>query len=65
MANGSTAVIEQDGEWFTAYCPEVPGANGRGRTKEEALASLTEAISLALGDRGEERLRGCPTGGHP
>ena len=60
MANEFTAVIEQDEEWFIAYCPEVPGANGQGRTKEEALTSLAEAISLIFEDRREEGLRGVP-----
>lgn len=60
MANEFTAMIERDGEWFIAYCLEVPGANGQGRTKEEALASLAEAISLTLEGRREEGLRGVP-----
>ncbi|MFH1486209.1 MAG: type II toxin-antitoxin system HicB family antitoxin [Chloroflexota bacterium] len=60
MSSDFTAVIEQDGEWFIAYCPEVPGANGQGRTKEEALTSLREAIALILEDRREEGLRGIP-----
>ena len=45
MANEYTAIIERDGDWFIAYCPEVPGANGQGRTKEEARASLVDAIA--------------------
>jgi hypothetical protein len=28
MHNEFTAIIEKDGEWFIAYSPEVPGANG-------------------------------------
>ena len=60
MSSEFTAVIEQDGKWFIAYCPEVPGANGQGKTKEEALASLREAIALVLQDRREEGLRGIP-----
>jgi len=60
MRNEFTGVVEQDGEWFVAYSPEIPGANGQGRTKEEALASLTEAIALILQDRREEGLRGVP-----
>ena len=59
--NEFTAVIEQDGEWFIAYCPEMPGANGQGRTKNEALASLSDAIRLILEDRREQGLRGIPT----
>jgi len=36
MHNEFTAVFERDGEWTIAYCPEIPGANGQGRTKDEA-----------------------------
>jgi predicted RNase H-like HicB family nuclease len=60
MKNEFTAVVERDGEWFIAYCPEVPGANGQGKTSEEALDSLAEAIALILEDRREEGLRGLP-----
>ncbi|MEW6247672.1 MAG: type II toxin-antitoxin system HicB family antitoxin [Nitrospirota bacterium] len=60
MANEFTAVIEQDEGWFVAYCPEIPGANGQGRTKEEALESLSDAIALILQDRREDGLRGIP-----
>jgi predicted RNase H-like HicB family nuclease len=60
MANEYTAIIERDGEWYVAYCPEVPGANGQGRTKEEARSSLAEAISLILEDRRADALRGVP-----
>lgn len=54
MKNEFTAVIERDGEWYIAYCPEIPGANGRGKSKEEARNSLTEAISLILQDRRDD-----------
>jgi predicted RNase H-like HicB family nuclease len=60
MRNEFTAIIERDGEWYLAYCPEVPGANGQGRTKAEARQSLAEAISLILEDRREDALRGLP-----
>jgi predicted RNase H-like HicB family nuclease len=60
MANEFTAVVEQDEEWFIAYCPEIPGANGQGKTKEEALESLSDAIALVLEDRREDGLRGVP-----
>jgi predicted RNase H-like HicB family nuclease len=58
--NEFTAIIERDGEWFIAYCPEIPGANGQGRTKEECLESLSDAIALILEDRREDGLRGVP-----
>jgi predicted RNase H-like HicB family nuclease len=60
MRNEFTAIIERDGEWYIAYCPEIPGANGQGKTKDEARASLAEAIALILEDRREEGLRGVP-----
>jgi predicted RNase H-like HicB family nuclease len=50
MRNEFTAIIERDGNWFVAWSPEVPGANGQGHTVEECRASLGEAISLILDD---------------
>ena len=60
MRNEFTAVFERDQEWYVAYCPEIPGANGQGRTKDEARKSLAEAIALILEDRREDGLRGVP-----
>ena len=53
-----TAFIEQDEDHFIAYCPEIPGANGLGKTREEALESLSSAIQLILDDRRQDALRG-------
>ena len=39
MANTCTAFFERDGDWYIAHCPEVPGANGQGRTKDEVRSS--------------------------
>ncbi len=60
MRNEFTAILERDGEWFIAYCPEIPGANGQGRTEDECLKSLSDAIALILEDRREDGLRGIP-----
>jgi predicted RNase H-like HicB family nuclease len=60
MRNEFTAIIERDGDWYVAYCPEIPGANGQGRTREEARESLAQAIALILEDRREDALRGVP-----
>jgi predicted RNase H-like HicB family nuclease len=57
MHNEFTAIIEKDGEWYIAYCPEIPGANGQGRTIEECRESLAEAIALILEDRRERLSR--------
>jgi predicted RNase H-like HicB family nuclease len=62
MRNEFIAVIEQDGEWYIGYCPEIPGANGQGRSREECLQSLASAIELILENRREDGLRGVPEG---
>lgn len=56
MANEFAAIIERDGDWYIAYCAEIPGAKGQGRTKEEARENLAEAIKLILQDRREDAL---------
>jgi predicted RNase H-like HicB family nuclease len=60
MRNEFTAIIERDGEWFIAYSPEVPGANGQGKTIDECRQSLADAIELLLEDRRADALRGVP-----
>jgi predicted RNase H-like HicB family nuclease len=60
MRNEFTAVVERAGRWHIAYCPEIPGANGQGRTKAAALKSLANAIALILEDRRKDGLRGVP-----
>ena len=60
MRNEFTAVFKQDGEWYIAYCPEIPGANGQGRTIEECRQNLADAIALILEDRRVDALRGIP-----
>ncbi len=60
MRNEFTAIVERDGEWFIAYCPEIPGANGQGKSKDQCLENLGQAIELILDDRREDALRGVP-----
>jgi predicted RNase H-like HicB family nuclease len=62
MKNEFTALIERDGKWYIAYCPEIPGANGQGKTKAQCLKSLAQAIDLILTDRREDALRGVRRG---
>ena len=61
MRHEFTPVLEQDGKWWVGYCPEVPGANGQGLTREDCLHNLEEAVKLMLADRLEDGLRGVPT----
>jgi predicted RNase H-like HicB family nuclease len=60
MHNEFTAIVERDGDWFIAYCPEIPGANGQGRTADESRENLGQAIALILEDRRADGLRGIP-----
>ena len=60
MHNEFTAVFEREGDWVIGFCPEIPGANGQGKTKDEASENLAQAITLILEDRREDGLRGVP-----
>ena len=60
MRNEFTALIERDGPWYIADSPEIPGANGQGKTKAAAIKSLANAIALILQDRRKDGLRGVP-----
>jgi predicted RNase H-like HicB family nuclease len=51
MHSEFTAIIEQDEDWFIAYCPEVPGANGQGKSVQECRGNLGEAIALILEEK--------------
>ncbi len=60
MRNEFIAIIEKDEDWYISYCPEVPGANGQGRTIEECRKNLADAIGLIFEDRRQDALRGVP-----
>jgi predicted RNase H-like HicB family nuclease len=42
-----TVVIEKEGEWYVATCPELNVAS-QGRTFDEAEAMIREAVELLL-----------------
>ena len=44
----------EDG-WIVAACPVIPGCVSQGRTREEALDNIREAIALCLETREAER----------
>lgn len=46
-----SAVIEKDNEGYFAWCPELQGCYTQGRTYEEALEALRDAIRLHVEDR--------------
>lgn len=43
----------EDG-WVVAECPVIPGCVSQGRTREEALTNVREAIALCLENREAE-----------
>ncbi|AFM25841.1 type II toxin-antitoxin system HicB family antitoxin [Desulfomonile tiedjei] len=43
---------DEDGMWITE-CPSIPGCVSQGKTKDEALENIKEAISLCLEVRSE------------
>ena len=51
-----TAVIEKEGKWYVATCPEL-GVASQGRTNEEAELMLQEAVELLLEDADEAEIR--------
>ena len=59
--NTYNAIIEKDGDSYFGYSPEVPGANGQGRTIEECKEDLSKAIELVLEDLRADYSRGLPS----
>ena len=52
-----SVVIEKDEDGYFALCPELQGCYTQGKTYEEALENIRDAIRLHLDDRlesGEE-----------
>ncbi len=48
MARKVSVVIEQDEHGCYAWCPELKGCQSQGKTVEEALLNIREAIELFL-----------------
>jgi predicted RNase H-like HicB family nuclease len=48
MAGAYSAVIQQAGDWWIGWVEEVPGVNSQGRTREELLDNLKDALAEAL-----------------
>ncbi len=44
--------LDEDGVWI-AECPSIPGCISQGRTRDEALANIHEAIAACLEVRAE------------
>jgi predicted RNase H-like HicB family nuclease len=48
MGLGYTAVVQQDGDWWIGWVEEVPGVNSQGKSREELLDNLRDALDEAL-----------------
>ncbi len=48
--------IEKDGNEFHTWCPELPGCHTHGKTIEEAMENLKDAIHLYLDTILEEEI---------
>lgn len=45
---------DPDSGWFSVRCVELPAAISQGKTEEEALRNVKEAIELVLDEYSEE-----------
>lgn len=48
MATTYSAVVQQHDEWWIGWIEEVPGVNSQGRTRDELLDNLRDALEEAL-----------------
>ena len=51
-----TAVIEKEGKWYVATCPEL-GVASQGRTLKEAHAMVQEVVNLFLESASPEEIK--------
>ncbi len=51
-----TAILEKEGDMYVALCPELDVAS-QGKTVEEAVANLKEAVELSLESADPEEVR--------
>ncbi len=48
MKANYTAVVQHDGEWWIGWVEEIPGVNSQGKTRDELLENLRDALEEAL-----------------
>ena len=48
MATTYTAAITQSDDWWIGWVEEVPGVNSQGRTRDEFMENLRDALAEAL-----------------
>jgi predicted RNase H-like HicB family nuclease len=54
---GVLVVVEQAGENFSAYSPDLPGCIATGATREETEANMSEAIQIHIEGMREDELQ--------
>lgn len=54
-----SAIIRKDGKFYVAWCPDLDVAS-QGKTIEDSLANLKEAVELYLEDEDAPRPTGAP-----
>jgi predicted RNase H-like HicB family nuclease len=59
-----TPLVRKDGKWYVAICPEVPEANGQGRTPEESVKDLKDGVESIMQDRRQDARSRAPKGLH-
>jgi predicted RNase H-like HicB family nuclease len=57
MSYKITLIIEQDGDGYYAYAPELEGCQSQGDTLDEILTNIKEAVALYVETLTEEELR--------
>ncbi len=48
METAYTAVVQQHEEWWIGWVEEIRGVNSQGRTREELIENLRDALQEAL-----------------
>ena len=46
-----SVVIENDSDGYFAFCPELQGCYSQGKTYEQVLGNIRDAIKLHIEDR--------------
>lgn len=47
---------QDEAGWYILECPAIPGCVSQGKTRDEALVNIKEAIELCLEVRREENI---------
>ena len=56
MTRKFSAIVEREGKWYVALCPELDVAS-QGKTVKDSLKNLKEAVALYLETASPEELR--------